>query len=113
MATNAADIIGPDTFINGTITGSDPLHIEGHVEGKVEIDNILVVSPGGNVNAEISAKEVVVEGRFDGKITARERVVLRKDCEAHGDITTPRIVVEDGSTFNGNLYMDTRGNTGA
>ena len=65
------------------------------------------------MNAEISAKEVIVEGRFDGKITARERVVLRKDCEAHGDITTPRIVVEDGSTFNGNLYMDTRGNPGA
>ena len=107
MTTNTPDTIGPDTHIIGTITGSEPLYVEGKVEGKIELENVLIVSPGGFVEAEIAAKEVVLEGHFDGKINARDRVVLRKDCAAHGDITTPRIVVEDGSLFNGNLYMDT------
>jgi cytoskeletal protein CcmA (bactofilin family) len=109
MAANAPDTIGPQTHIVGTITGSDPLHIEGTVEGRLELDNVIVVAQGGYVKAEIVAKEVVLEGRFEGKIHAKDRVVLRRDCQANGDITTPRIVVEDGSVFNGNLYMESGG----
>ena len=106
MAANAPDTIGPETQINGTLTGSEPLHVEGQIEGKIELENVLTVAPSGRVKAEIVAREVVLQGRFEGKITARERVVLCKDSLADGDITTPRIVVEDGSTFNGNLYMN-------
>jgi cytoskeletal protein CcmA (bactofilin family) len=106
MAANAPDTIGPETQVNGTLTGTDPLLVEGQVEGNIELENVLTVAPSGRVKANVTAREVVLEGRFEGKINARERVVLRKDSFADGDITTPRIVVEDGSTFNGNLYMN-------
>ena len=106
MASNAPDTIGPDTQIQGSLTGSDPLHVEGVVEGRIELQNVLTIAPSGRVKAEIHAIEVVIEGHVDGKITASDRVVLRKGAQADGDITTPRIVVEDGSVFNGNLYMN-------
>ena len=107
MANNAPDTIGPETHLKGTVSGSEPLHVEGEIEGTIELENVLTVAPSGRVKANVIAREVVVEGRVEGKIQARERVVLRKDSVADGDITTPRIVVEDGSTFNGNLYMNT------
>jgi len=105
MATNAPDTIGPETLVHGTVTGSEPLHVQGRIEGRIELDNVLVIATTGRVKAEVSAREVVVEGHVEGTVKATERVVLRKDGQADGDITTPRIVVEDGSVFNGNLHM--------
>ena len=105
MTTNSPNTIGPETQINGRVTGSEPLHIEGHVEGQIELNNVLVIAPSGHVKAEVFAKEVIIEGTVEGKITAQERVVLRTNSHTNGDLTTPRIVVEDGSVFNGNLYM--------
>lgn len=109
MASNAPDTIGPQTQIAGTVSGSDPLHVEGTIEGSIHLDNVLTVASGGHVKAEVVAREVVVEGHVEGKITAHDRVVLRKNSQADGDIITPRIVVEDGSVFNGNLYMNAPG----
>lgn len=105
MSTNSPNTIGPETQINGRVTGSEPLHIEGHVEGEIELNNVLVIAPSGHVKAQVIAQEVVIEGTVEGKITAKDRVVLRTNSHTHGDLTTPRIVVEDGSVFNGNLYM--------
>ncbi|HEY2233285.1 MAG TPA: polymer-forming cytoskeletal protein, partial [Candidatus Angelobacter sp.] len=55
----------------------------------------------GKIKASISARDLVVHGRVEGNITATGRVELRKSCTLIGDVSTQRIVIEDGAFFKG------------
>ena len=70
MTANGPNTIGPETQVVGTIIGSEPLQVEGQVDGKIQVDGTVVVAASGRVKAEIEAREVVVEGYLEGKLTA-------------------------------------------
>jgi cytoskeletal protein CcmA (bactofilin family) len=96
--------IGKSVVIKGELSGSEDLYLDGEVQGTIELNNhSFVVGPNGRVKANIRAREVVVHGRVDGNITATERVELRKSCVLSGDISTRRIVIEDGAFFKGSV----------
>jgi cytoskeletal protein CcmA (bactofilin family) len=98
--------IGKSVLIKGQLSGSEDLYLDGEVEGSIELhDHTLVVGPNGRVRANISAREVVVHGKVDGNITSSERVELKKSCILAGDITTRRIVIEDGAYFKGSVDL--------
>ena len=56
--------------------------------------------------AEIDADSVTVEGTLDGDIVAQETVRLMPGCEVTGNIRAPRINIEEGAMFKGNIDMD-------
>jgi cytoskeletal protein CcmA (bactofilin family) len=102
LRSEVAAYIGKSVVIKGELSGSEDLYLDGEVQGTIELNNhSLVVGPNGRVHANIRAREVVVHGRVDGNITASERVELRKSCVLSGDISTRRIVIEDGAFFKG------------
>ena len=43
----------------------------------------------------------MVHGKVEGNVTASGRVELRKSCTLIGDVSTQRIVIEDGAFFKG------------
>jgi cytoskeletal protein CcmA (bactofilin family) len=43
--------------------------------------------------------------RFRGEVTANEQVILKGPAVQTGDISTPPIIVESGSAFNGSSTM--------
>src|SRR5215212_10074423 len=67
---------GPNLTIEGTITGSEPVVIEGTVRGKINLANDLHVGTKARVEATVHAKNVTVEGRLTGDISADDRVEL-------------------------------------
>jgi cytoskeletal protein CcmA (bactofilin family) len=98
----AAAHIGKSVVVKGELSGSEDLYLDGEVEGTIELrDHSLVVGPNGRVRANISAREVIVHGKADGNIDCTDRVELKKSCVLTGDITTQRIVIEDGAFFKG------------
>jgi cytoskeletal protein CcmA (bactofilin family) len=98
--------IGKSVLVKGELSGSEDLYLDGEVEGTIELNNhTLVVGPNGRVRANISAREVVLHGRAEGNVTAKERVELKKSCVLSGDITTQRIVIEDGAFFKGSIDL--------
>ena len=96
--------IGKTLKLKGEITGSEDLYIDGEVEGTVELkDNNLTVGPNGKVHADVSARSITVLGRLQGNVRAGERIEIRKTGSLEGDLTTARIVIEDGAVFRGSI----------
>ena len=99
--------IGPSIFIKGDLTGEEDLVVEGRVEGKVDLkQNNVTVGKNGRVRADIFGRVVVVEGEVDGNVFAREQAILRQSGAIRGNITAPRVVLEDGSRFKGSIDME-------
>jgi cytoskeletal protein CcmA (bactofilin family) len=90
--------------IKGEITGSEDLFIDGPVEGKLNLGNSSVtVGPNGTVKADITAREVVVRGRVEGKIAGKERVQLWNTGQVIGEVSTQRLAIEDGAVLRGKV----------
>jgi cytoskeletal protein CcmA (bactofilin family) len=105
--------IGPSIFIKGDLTGEEDLVIEGRVEGKVDLkQNNVTIGKNGRVRADVFGRVVVVEGEVDGNVFAREQAILRQAGAIRGNITSPRVVLEDGSRFKGSIDMEAPKETG-
>lgn len=97
-------LIGKSLKVKGTITGHEDLYVDGEIEGTVELEeNSLTVGPNGNVNADVKARDITVLGRLTGNVRAGERIEIRKTGSLEGDLTTSRIVIEDGAVFRGSI----------
>lgn len=103
-------IIGPSIFIKGDLTGDEDLVIEGRVEGKVDLkQNNVTVGRNGKVKADVFGRVVTIEGEVDGNVFAQEQAMLRQSGAIRGNITAPRVVLEDGSRFKGTIDMEPKG----
>lgn len=99
--------IGPSIFIKGDLTGEEDLVVEGRVEGKVDLkQNNVTVGKNGRVKADIFGRVVTIEGEVDGNVFAREQAILRQSGAIRGNITAPRVILEDGSRFKGSIDME-------
>ena len=94
--------IGKSVLIRGELSGSEDLYLDGEVEGNIALlEHNLTIGPNGRIRANITAKDVIVHGKVDGNIQGFERVELKKSAVLSGDISTQRIVIEDGAFFKG------------
>jgi cytoskeletal protein CcmA (bactofilin family) len=94
--------IGKSVVIRGELTGNEDLYLDGEIEGNIDLrDHKLVIGPNGKIKATITARDIVLHGRVEGNISATERVELKKSCSLVGDVSTQRIVIEDGAFFKG------------
>jgi len=93
--------IGKSVLIKGELSGSEDLYLDGEVEGNVDLkQHCLTIGPHGRVRANLRAREIVVHGKVDGNISG-EKVELKKSAILMGDISTQRIVIEEGAYFKG------------
>ncbi|PLX70830.1 MAG: hypothetical protein C0602_04820 [Denitrovibrio sp.] len=94
-----------NTSFNGTLIFDGLVRIDGNFEGNIKTSDTLVVAGTGNVKAEIEAGDVKISGRFDGVISAKDKVELYKPAYVTGTVNTPIFKVEEGVVFNGNCNM--------
>jgi cytoskeletal protein CcmA (bactofilin family) len=98
--------IGRSITIRGEVTGDEDLLIQGRIEGSVQLaQHAITVGPQGEVQADIVARVVIVEGNVEGNLSATEQVVLQSTARVLGDITAPRVLLEDGAYFRGGVDM--------
>jgi len=90
--------------ITGEVFGDSDLVIDGEVHGKVRISSGRVtVGSSGRVQAEIEAREIVVEGTVQGNLKAAESVRLGPAGRVTGSVLTPRIAIDDGARLRGKV----------
>ena len=103
--------IGKSVLIKGELSGSEDLYLDGEVEGSIDLqDHSLTIGPHGRVRANVNARDVVIHGKVDGNVQGTERVELKRSAVLMGDISTQRIVIEDGAYFKGaiDIKKDTK-----
>ncbi len=105
--------LGASLHSKGEITGNEDLQIDGSVEGLVQLeDRKLTIGASARVTADIIAREVAVYGNVKGNLRARDRIEIKKDGSVVGDLTTARIMIEDGAYFKGSIEIDKTGDAG-
>ena len=60
------------------------------------------------MQANITAREVVVMGKVNGNIDCSDRVDIRSEGSVTGDVSTVRISVEDGAVLKGGIEVTQR-----
>jgi cytoskeletal protein CcmA (bactofilin family) len=97
---SAPSIISADLIVNGTLTSTGDIQIDGRVEGDVHSAG-LVIGDKAFIHGEVMAEEVTVRGRVQGSIRAR-KVLLCATSHVEGNILHEAFAVETGAFFEGN-----------
>lgn len=101
--------IGQGVVVEGRITSSQDLRIDGRVEGTIEVgDHLLIIGAQAAVKANLVARSILVSGTVIGNITATERLDLQATGSVEGDITSPQLVMVEGAVVKGRV--DASGN---
>jgi cytoskeletal protein CcmA (bactofilin family) len=96
--------LGKSVFIKGSITGGEDLYVDGRVEGTIDLaKSTVTIGLNGQVQADVTAREVIIQGKLSGNITASDRVEIRAQGALTGDVTCARISIEDGAFFKGGI----------
>lgn len=98
--------IGPQSRFQGEVGGSEDLIVEGHLEGKVHLEqSVVTVAASGELNGDVFAERVVVEGTVRGNLHASNEIVVTESGVVEGNLHTPRVTLRDGCRFQGSVDM--------
>ena len=104
LSRGAVAHIGKSVVVKGELSGSEDLYIDGQVEGTIELrEHNLTIGPHGRVQANVTAKEVVLHGTLKGNVRAVDRVEIRKSGSLVGDVVAARVMIEDGASIKGSV----------
>jgi cytoskeletal protein CcmA (bactofilin family) len=92
--------------VNGTVSGTGDLYVDGSLDGKIELaDRRVTIGEAGNVKAEVRAGEIRVMGSLEGVASAAERIEVAQTGSVEGEVTTKRIKIEEGARFEGTVKI--------
>jgi cytoskeletal protein CcmA (bactofilin family) len=98
--------IGKSVQIRGEVKGSEDLLVDGLVEGTITLtESRLSIGPNAHVQANVSARDVVILGTLKGDIQATGRVELRSGSNLVGDIRAARLSIEENALFSGKVDL--------
>lgn len=103
-------VIGPTLVFVGELSADEDLIIEGRVEGTIaHHEKSLTVGKLGVVKANIRARSVTIQGTVHGDVQGDDLVLLTAGAHVTGNISSPRIRMEDGARFKGSMETTGRG----
>jgi cytoskeletal protein CcmA (bactofilin family) len=98
-------LLGEGAELDGEISFTSGLRIDGIVRGKVKSEAALIIGRSGIVNAEVNLKKISISGEFHGVIHASDRVEIYRDGKVYADIFSPCLIIEAGAIFEGRCNM--------
>jgi cytoskeletal protein CcmA (bactofilin family) len=102
-------VLGPRDSLVGTLTVDGDVRIEGTLDGEVSATGEVNVHSSGTARAQISARDIVVNGTVEGNVVARELLSLGETASFAGELSTGRLRVDEGATVNASITMSPSG----
>ncbi len=103
-------LLGVETAIEGAITFTGTIRLDGRVSGKIESHSgTVIVGEKAVIEADISVGVAIVMGRIKGVIDAASRIEVYPPAQIDGDIQAPVISIDAGVQFNGKCTMKPKG----
>ncbi len=94
-------IVGREIRLSGEITACDKLVVEGEVEVSLSDARVIEISPSGYFKGSADVEEAYISGRYEGELTARDRLTVKAGGRISGTIRYGRIVIESGGEISG------------
>lgn len=91
--------------VTGQVVFEGAARIDGNVEGEIQCHGTLTIGEGAEVRAKISGRVIVIRGRVEGNVTAKEKIELAAPARLFGNIVAPRLVITEGVVFDGDCSM--------
>jgi len=98
-------IVGSEIHVRGDVGGDGSLTVVGRIDGSIKLTESVVVERSGIVVADVEANKALVSGTVVGNIVAKEVVHITPEGRVVGDLTVPRVVLDEGASFSGNIDM--------
>jgi cytoskeletal protein CcmA (bactofilin family) len=103
---NSKNTLASDVEIKGNLKFSGELTFEGKLDGEIQTDGTLNLGDTAVITGNINAQSVVVRGKVNGNITAKEKIDIKSKAEIFGDIRAAKLAVEEGVTFVGKTEVN-------
>ncbi len=98
-------ILGLGSSFEGKLTFEGTVRIDGRFAGEIKTEGTLIIGESAQVDANIQAAVVVVQGRVKGDVVASDSLEIRSPARVEGNLVTPSLMIEKGSFFEGNCSM--------
>ncbi len=111
-ATHSLNSLVQGTVVEGSVKSESDIRVDGTIKGKLFCDAKVIIGPTGYVEGEIKCKNAVIEGRFNGLLQVTELLNVRESATVEGEVSTNKLIVQSGATFNVNCNMGGSGSPG-
>jgi cytoskeletal protein CcmA (bactofilin family) len=98
-------IIGPDASFKGEMSFEKGLRLQGRFDGKISSPGRLHVAREAKMQADVEAGAIIVEGDVKGNLSANDRVEMKQSARYEGDLTSAKLVVDEGAVFSGHVSV--------
>jgi cytoskeletal protein CcmA (bactofilin family) len=99
------NLVCAGTVVEGKIRGQGSFRVDGKVIGDISASENLAVGVTGEIEGNVTAKNVTVGGKIRGSISAQEKVVFEGKSVIRGDIRAAKLIIDEGSIFDGRVSM--------
>jgi cytoskeletal protein CcmA (bactofilin family) len=98
-------ILDRGASFEGKLSFEGTAQIGGEFKGEIFTKDTLIINRGAHVIAQIEAETVIINGKLEGNLFARKKVVMHPPAVFKGTVTTPSLKIEEGVVFEGASYM--------
>jgi len=99
------NILGKGTRVDGKLKVEGSIHIDGAVEGNVNVTELLIIGKTGKVQGEIHTKDCFCGGKIDGNLYSEGRVEFKSGAMLKGDLKCKQLIIEENVMFDGSCKM--------
>lgn len=93
----ALSLLGEGSHTKGEISTPGNLRIEGYFSGKLEVAGRLVIASSAEVLGNVQARQVLIEGKFEGDILAEELAEIGPTAQVKGTLRARRMECRSGA----------------
>jgi cytoskeletal protein CcmA (bactofilin family) len=103
---NSKNVLNSDVELQGTLKFAGELTFDGKLEGEIHTDGALTLGDNAVIKGAVNVNSVVLRGKINGNVTAREKIEIKAKTELFGDIRAAKLVIEEGVTFVGKTEVN-------
>lgn len=104
-AADSISLLSKSVRVEGEIHGPENLHVEGYLKGTVELSGDIFIGNSGIVEADVEAKNIVIQGEVTGNVKAHQQLEIHPTGKLIGDCTAASIDIKEGAVFEGRSNM--------
>lgn len=97
-------LIGSSSSFRGDVETKGTIRVDGMIEGNITADWV-VIGEKAHIKGDITARGIVIGGRVDGCLKAKEVVEIKGKGMLYGEIHTSKLNIAEGAVFEGRSSM--------